>query len=132
MRTRALRLSQLAGSLLFVASPALAQDEVSSRYRLPTPPGEQCAYGPQDAEAVVVCGRRPPRGSYRMIPRAGDPAYQLIERSWASQASQQNQAARWGDQTVGPFGYMQRSAQRGAEWREERRQIRARENYRGE
>jgi hypothetical protein len=110
----------------------MAQQEIDERYRLPTPGEEQCAYGPQDSEAVVVCGRRPPRGSYRMIPRTGDPEYRLSERSWGSQVSEQNRAAAWGDQTVGPFGYMQSGAQRNAEWRHERRRIRAREEYRGE
>jgi hypothetical protein len=124
--------SQLAWTLLLLPSPALAQQDIAERFRLPTPGEEQCAYGPQDSEAVIVCGRRPPRGSYRTIPRTGDPEYELTERSWGSRVSENNQAAQWGDQTVGPFGYMQRSAQRNAEWREERRRIRARENYRGE
>lgn len=93
---------------------------------------EQCAYGPQDEEAeVVVCGRRAPRGTYRIIPRQFDPD-RAIQQSWGARVRQHLDMARYGDQTVGPFGYRQHSRQMDASWREERRQIRARENYRGE
>ncbi len=97
----------------------------------PLPSQEQCAFGPQDEEEVVVCGRPARRGTYRIIPRQFDPD-RRITQSWGARVSQHLEAARYGDQTVGPFGYMQRSRQMMAEWREERRQMRARENYRGD
>jgi hypothetical protein len=118
---------------LFVWAPdvAPAQHEVidleaideSGHYRLPQVLARrECAYGPQDPDAIVVCGRR--RGQPQGVaPRQPDDPLYRAERSWGSRVRAFNDLNHDLSQAVGPFGYLQHGSEAIDRWREERREI---------
>jgi hypothetical protein len=119
------RFGAAAGLLVTPAIAASAQDgpppSQLALARIGPAPG--CAYGPQDPDAIVVCGRR---GQGMRVPgaRPGDQDYRG-EQSWGARVGTGDRMRRWGSQTVGPFGYLQHSQQIADEWRAARAQIRA-------
>jgi hypothetical protein len=86
------------------------------------PPTRICVYGPQDPDAIVVCGRRggQPQG---LPPRQPDDPLYRAERSWGSRTQGFNDLSRDIGGTVGPFGSLQHGGEAIDRWREARREI---------
>lgn len=81
----------------------------------PTCPAE----GAADSEEIVVCGRRNEEDSPYRVPRELRDAGPIEDRhaAWGARVRDEQSLGRFSDQTVGPFGYLQRSRQMDCEWR---------------
>ena len=90
----------------------------------PTPratPERDCRT-PEDQGEIVVCGEPYDENSPYRVPqefrnqRSDDDA----DASWDARFRDESELSRFGDQTVGPFGYLQRSQQLRCQWLAER------------
>lgn len=119
MRIPPLRL--LAASLVFCAAPpAQAQPVIGP----PAPITAQPDCPPPDASSneIVVCGERYDEDSPYRIPKELRDRGLIDQRhqSWDARVRDLETLDQYSSQTVGPFGYMQRSRQMNCEWLVER------------
>ena len=119
MRIPLLRLLP-AASLLIGVPAAQAQPVVGPP--APITPKPECKPSKPGDEEIVVCGERyDPDSPYR-IPRELRNRGPVDDRqmSWDARVRDLDSVTQYGSQTVGPFGYMQRSRQQNCEWLAER------------
>jgi hypothetical protein len=121
MRIASLRL--LAATLLLTAAPLVhAQPVVGPP--APAKPKPDCKPSDPDSNEIVVCGEREPydEDSPYRIPRELRNRGPVEDRhqSWDARVRDLESAEQWSSQTVGPFGYMQRTRQQNCEWLAER------------
>jgi hypothetical protein len=111
-----------ATSLLLGAPLAQAQPVVGPP--APVKPKPDCKPSDPDSEEIVVCGEREryDEDSPYRIPRELRNRGPVDDRqqSWDARVRDLESANQWSSQTVGPFGYMQRSRQQNCEWLAER------------
>lgn len=104
---------------LFVAAlqPAMVGPQIVTTPRAPRDCGQQV-----EGEDIVVCGQGDRENSPYRIPqqfrdlRSDDDAH----ASWDARWRDEEALGRYSDQTVGPFGYLQRGRQLYCEWLAER------------
>jgi hypothetical protein len=111
-----------ATSLLLGAPLVQAQPVVGPP--APVKPKPDCKPSDPDSEEIVVCGEREryDEDSPYRIPRELRNRGPVDDRqqSWDARVRDLESANQWSSQTVGPFGYMQRSRQQNCEWLAER------------
>lgn len=92
------------------------------------PPGQECTGEPGPDGEMVVCGERYDENSPYRVPQQFRNQRSDDDRdaSWTARINDEEAMARFGDQTVGPFGYLQGRRQRECEWRAERQEAQGR------
>jgi hypothetical protein len=97
---------------------AAAQQIGPALPRITKPPQPKCEENPADGEEIVVCGQRYDEDSPYRIPRELRNRGPVDDRqqSWDARVRDMESVDRYSSQTVGPFGYLQRSEQMKCEW----------------
>jgi hypothetical protein len=95
---------------------------------VPEPPPRPCRAGPAGDGEIVVCGRPYDENSpYRIPTEFRDrPSHDDADASWDPRWRDEEAVARFGGQTVGPFGYLQRGRQMHCNWLAERQEAQGR------
>ncbi len=88
-----------------------------------------CAEQPANDEEIVVCGERYDENSPYRIPRELRDRGPVEDRqmSWDARVRDMESLDRFSSQTVGQFGYLQRSRQVDCEWRAARQERQGRQ-----
>lgn len=117
---------------LVVSSPALAQEEVGAEADAPSRTINLIVYGedacpePENAEEIVVCGRRPESDRYRIPKSLREKKEEAVPaQSWTTQMEALDQDMRHtrpgSCSAVGSFGQSGCFQQRLEQWQAERR-----------
>lgn len=108
-----------------VGPPAPVVDPPAPAPRASRPP---CPEQPVVGEEIVVCGERYDENSPYRVPQQfrNQRSDEDSHASWTARVNDEEAVGRFSDQTVGPFGYLQRSRQRDCEWRAARQEARGR------
>lgn len=107
--------------LCFTAALAEAQPQIGP-VAPPITQRPDCPEQSADQEEIVVCGERYDEDSPYRIPRELRNRGPVEDRqmSWDARVRDLESVNQYGSQTVGPFGYLQRSRQMNCEWLAER------------
>lgn len=122
----------LAATLAFLAQPAVVGPPAPAPAVVgppaPAAPRPESEEQPGEDGEMVVTGERYDENSPYRVPmqfrnqRSDDDR----DASWTARINDEEAVARFGDQTVGPFGYLQRGRQRDCEWRAARQEAQGR------
>lgn len=113
----------MANFILAALLLSIAQPPVQVGPPVPPPPRPRASEDPPGEEGeIVVRGERYDENSPYRVPQQFRNQRSDEDRhsSWTSRVNDEEAAARFGDQTVGPGGWLQGSRQRECQWRAER------------